>query len=154
MTSPGPPGRPFPPSLPPRGRGIGMETTQLDSEGFGWKVCATTQLGEECSRRLPELSIMDAGRETHPPQGWLAKHTGQNYASSGSPALPAGSQPRQEGAEAGRGPTPSRLGTWTQQGCHTARNCPFFAPLSCFRVKCFLHTKPIGLKDAANHLCN
>lgn len=106
MTSPGPPGRPFPPSLPPRGRGIRMETTQLDSEGFGWKVCATTQLGEECSRRLPELSIMDAGRETHPPQGWLAKHTGQNYASSGSPALPAGSQPRQEGAEAGQGPDP------------------------------------------------
>lgn len=85
-----------------------------DSKGSGWKECASSELEQECSSRLPGKAWTPRGRETQEAQARSAKHTAQNYASPGSPALPVGSQPRQEGAEAGGGPDslPPGPGTW------------------------------------------
>ena len=93
------------------------------------------ELGQECSSRLPEKSIMDSGRKTRPPPGWFAKHTGQEYVSSGSPALPEGSQPRQEGAEAREGPEglPPALGGGHDRQFATRRPG---APRSPLRAAC------------------
>lgn len=114
------------------GEGYRNGAVGLDSKGSGWKECASSEVEQECSSRLlPRKAWTPRGRGTQAAQAWSAKHTAQNYASPGSPALPVGSQRRQEGAEAGGGPDslPPGPGTWTRRACHVAGSWPF-SPVS------------------------